>query len=46
MLNHYAVLAFIHMAISTILSMHGALAEAYCVAIAAAVYASMPPSGH
>jgi hypothetical protein len=46
MFTHHVALSAVHLAIMAILYHHGALAEAVCVLAAAAIYASMPPSGH
>jgi hypothetical protein len=46
MLNHHNALAAVHLVITAILYMHGALAEAGCVMVVAAIYAAMPPSSH
>ena len=46
MFTHHNALAVVHLVITAILYAHGALAEAICVLIAAAIYTSMPPSGH
>jgi hypothetical protein len=46
MLAHHMALSAIHLAIAAILLMHGAVAEAMCVVVASAIYASMPPSQH
>lgn len=46
MLTHHNALAVVHLAITALLYVHGALAEALCVLIVAAIYAAMPPSHH
>lgn len=46
MLNHHVFLAAVNLAITAILLMHGAVAEAMCVVVASAIYASMPPPRH
>jgi hypothetical protein len=45
MFDHHIALAAVHLAMSAVLLAHGALAEAICVLIASAIYASMAFQG-
>ena len=44
MFNHHIALAAAHLAITAILYMHGAFAEAICGLVVSAIYAKMPPA--
>lgn len=45
-INPHLALAALHLVLTAILYVDGALAEAVCTIAVSAIYAAMPPGGH